>query len=307
MQKEMHNKITRLLYELNALAQGPICLADTAAELGVSLRTLQRDMRDIQEAEFPLYCPNPGEYAFIEGFSLEKMKIYDKEASLLILMHEVASSLGANFNDSYALLKKRLLAEPKESPFFIKFATGETFPEGPVATTLSQCIQNKEEISICYTGGKRAEYPVRPLKLVWIEGFWYLLALTNTDKLLKFRLNKISTAKPLGKFFSHSPDIENLIRQGTNIWFDTHRPLKVLLEVSHQVAKYFQVRDYFPLQKIEKTLPDGGLIISCQAVNAQEITPTILHWIPEVKVQEPLHLAQDIQKCLKEYLKNANQ
>lgn len=60
MQKEMHNKIIRLLYELNALDKGAICLADMAAEIGVSLRTLQRDMRDIQEADFPLYCPAPG-------------------------------------------------------------------------------------------------------------------------------------------------------------------------------------------------------------------------------------------------------
>lgn len=302
MQKEMHNKITRLLYELNALDKGAICLADMAAEIGVSLRTLQRDMRDIQEADFPLYCPTPGEYAFVEGFSLEKMKISDKEASLLIVMHEVASSLGANFNDSYTLLKKRLMEETKESPFFIKFTMGETFPEGPIAKIISQCIKDKEEISICYAGGKRACYPVRPLKLIWIEGFWYLLSLTDDNKLLKFRLNKINSAQPLGKYFTHTPDTENLIRQGTNIWFDTQRPLKVVLEVSPQAAKYFQVRDYFPFQKIEKVLPNGGLIISCQAVNAQEITPTILHWIPDIKVQKPLSLQTAIQSVLKKYL-----
>ncbi len=299
MQKEMHNKITRLLYELNALDKGAICLADMTAEIGISLRTLQRDMRDIQDADFPLYCPTPGEYAFVEGFSLEKMKISDKEASLLIVMHEVTSSLGANFNDSYTLLKKRLIEDTKESPFFIKFTTGEIFPEGSISKTISQCIQDKEEISICYAGRKRACYPVRPLKLIWIEGFWYLLSLTNDNKLLKFRLNKINSAKPLGKYFTNTPDTENLIRQGTNIWFDTQRPLKVILEVSPQVSKYFQVRDYFPLQKIEKVLPNGGLIISCQAVNAQEITPTILHWIPDIKVQEPAFLQKNIQNVLK--------
>ena len=302
MQKEMHNKITRLLYELNALDKGAICLADMTAEIGISLRTLQRDMRDIQDADFPLYCPTPGEYAFVEGFSLEKMKISDKEASLLIVMHEVTSSLGANFNDSYTLLKKRLMEETKESPFFIKFTMGETFPEGPIAKIISQSIKDKEEISICYAGGKRACYPVRPLKLIWIEGFWYLLSLTDDNKLLKFRLNKINSAQPLGKYFTHTPDTENLIRQGTNIWFDTQRPLKVVLEVSPQVAKYFQVRDYFPFQKIEKVLPNGGLIISCQAVNAQEITPTILHWIPDIKVQKPLSLQTAIQSVLKKYL-----
>ena len=47
MQKEMQNKLTRLLYELNALDKGTIHLADMAAEVGVSVRTLQRDMNDI--------------------------------------------------------------------------------------------------------------------------------------------------------------------------------------------------------------------------------------------------------------------
>ena len=71
----MQNKITRLLYELNTLDKGPVCLADMADELGVSLRTLQRDMNTIQEADFPLYCPRAGEYAFMEGFSLEKAQM----------------------------------------------------------------------------------------------------------------------------------------------------------------------------------------------------------------------------------------
>ena len=72
MQKEMQHKITRIVYELNALDKGPFRLDEMAAELGVSLRTLQRDMADIQEADFPLYCPTPGEYAFVKGFSLKK-------------------------------------------------------------------------------------------------------------------------------------------------------------------------------------------------------------------------------------------
>ena len=58
MQKEMHNKITRLLYELNALDKGAICLADMATEIGVSLRTLQRDMRDTRSG-LPALLPNP--------------------------------------------------------------------------------------------------------------------------------------------------------------------------------------------------------------------------------------------------------
>ena len=110
MQKEMRNKLTRLLYELNSLDKGPIRLKDMAAETGVSVRTLQRDMNDIEVADFPISNPAPGVYAFVEGFSLEKMKLSGAEASILVLMSDLASSLGDKFGQSFNNLKNRLLS-----------------------------------------------------------------------------------------------------------------------------------------------------------------------------------------------------
>lgn len=39
MQKDMQHKLTRLLYELNALDKGPIQLSALALEVGVTVRT----------------------------------------------------------------------------------------------------------------------------------------------------------------------------------------------------------------------------------------------------------------------------
>lgn len=141
MQKEMQNKITRLLYELNALDKGPVCLAGMAEDLGVSLRTLQRDMNTTQEAEFPPYCPRAGEYAFMEGFSLEKARLSDKEASMLVFMSETAKSLGKAFGNSFDLFKKRLLGTEEDSPFFIKLSGGEEYPDTALTKKLSECIR----------------------------------------------------------------------------------------------------------------------------------------------------------------------
>ncbi len=303
MQKEMQNKITRLLYELNALDKGTICLEDMAAEIGVSVRTMQRDMKDIQEAEFPLYCPEPGQYAFMEGFSLEKMQLSDKEASMLVFMNEVAASLGSNFDASFRALKKRMINAGAESPFFVKINAGEDYPDTPLVRELTTCVKTKEKATVCYEGGNRACYPVRPLKILWVEGFWYLLALTSDDKLLKFRLEKITSVTPMGQFFTYDSNIENIIRQGTNIWFGRERDLNVLLEVSAQGAKYFHHKNYFPMQKIEKEYADGRLLISCKATCEEEIFHTILHWLPELKIKEPKSLADNVIQALKNWLK----
>ncbi len=303
MQKEIQTKITRLLSELNELDKGPICLTDLAPQLGVSVRTLQRDMRDIQEADFPLYCPEPGSYAFMEGFSLEKIKLSHREACMLVVMSEIAHSLGNHFGGSFDLLKKRLLGEAEENPFYVKFTGGEEYPDTPITREISACILAREKMVVCYDGGRRACYPVRPLKLIWVDGFWYLLSLTDYNKLLKFRLEKITSAKGKGTFFKYDENIEKILRQSINIWFEQERNLEVELEISAKVAKYFKARSYFPLQKIKEELPDGRLILACRASSIEEIIHTIFHWLPEIKVISPKELASEVKQQIKTYLK----
>lgn len=300
----MHNKLTRLLYELNALDKGAIRLTDMAAETGVAVRTIQRDMNDIQEADFPLWNPDPGVYAFTEGFSLERMKLSSAEASILVLMSDMASSLGGNFGHSFTMLKNRLLATPQDNPFFIKMNSGEMYKDTPITRTLEECVRGREWVTICYKGGKMADYLMRPLKLMWVEGFWYLLALTTDDKLLKFRLEKITSAKATNKPFKYNKNIDKILRESTNIWFEKDRPLEVTLEVSAECAKYFKRKTYFPLQKVEKELKDGRIILSCKAAKEEEILPTILHWLPHIKVVSPISLHKRVKEVLSDYLRS---
>ena len=300
----MHNKLTRLLYELNALDKGQIRLKDMAAETGVAVRTIQRDMNDIQEADFPLWNPEPGVYAFEEGFSLERMKLSSAEASILVLMSDMASSLGDNFGHSFTMLKNRLLAAPQDNPFFIKMNSGEIYTDTPVTRTLEECVRGREWVTVCYKGGKMACYPVRPLKLMWVEGFWYLLALTDDDKLLKFRLEKITSAKALNKPFKYNKNVDKILRESTNIWFEKDRPLEVTLEVAAECAKYFKRKTYFPLQKVEKELKDGRVVLSCKAAKEEEILPTILHWLPNIKVVSPASLHARVKDVLNAYLRS---
>lgn len=304
MQKEMHNKLTRLLYELNALDTGSIRLKNMAAETGVAVRTIQRDMNDIDEAGFPLRSPEPGVYEFMEGFSLERMKISSAEASILVLMSDVASSFGGNFSHTFALLKNRLLSLPEDNPFFIKVSSGGMYKDTPITRTLEQSVRVREWVTVCYKGGRKACYPVRPLKLMWMEGFWYLLALTGDDKLLKFRLEKITSAKEMGKFFKYNKNIDKILKESTNVWFEKERPLDVTLEVSAECAHFFKNKKYFPLQKVEKELKDGRIVLSCKAAKEEEILPTILHWLPHIKVVSPATLHKRVKEVLNNYLRS---
>ena len=231
------------------------------------------------------------------------MRLSDKEASVLVLMSRFAAELGGSFNEAFGQLRKRLLDLPEDNPFFIQIAQSKPYPATALVRTLEACVRAREKVSVCYQGNERVRYPLRPLKLMWAEGFWYLLVLTDSDKLLKFRLEKITSVKRTGINFVYNKEIEKILRDSTNIWFEKDRPLQVRLAVSAGCAQYFKSRTYFPLQKLEKEYKDGHIELSCRAAKEEEIVPTILHWLPHVKVLEPKALRARIKERLTQALK----
>jgi|GEM_PF-1429005 len=74
MPKEM-NRFTRVIKLLNVLFNGELVISDFANDTGVSVRTIQRDIRAVEDAGFPIYSNRPGHIRFTDGFSLNKFRI----------------------------------------------------------------------------------------------------------------------------------------------------------------------------------------------------------------------------------------
>ena len=91
------NKIGRLIYILNELDKGEIFLPSIANDLGVTLRTIQRDLHILEEARFPLTNIRKGTYCFVEGFSLGRASVTAREAAMLALTADIAYTLGGPF------------------------------------------------------------------------------------------------------------------------------------------------------------------------------------------------------------------
>ena len=66
----------------------------------------------------------------------------------------------------------------------------------------------------------------------------------------------------------------------------------------------FKNKKYFPLQKMEKELKDGRIVLSCKAAKEEEILPTILHWLPHIKVVSPASLHKHVKEVLTDYLRS---
>lgn len=303
----MDNKITRLLYVLNCLDKGEINLQKVAKDMDVSVRSVQRYINTIEEAKFPIHNPRPGIWTFVEGFSLSKMKITTKEASVLAFLSDIANAMGKDFSTAYQGLCLRITAPNQDNPFFLKIVKGLNFEDTPLTQTLSLAIRKKQYLSVTYksqTNQMKKEHLVMPIKIAWYEGFWYLIALGEKERLFKFRLDRIIKADIQKKTFNlDQTKYADLMKQSVNIFFEGERNIEVSLKVDAKVAHYFKQKNYFPEQKIIKEEKNGDIILSSKISKSEEILMIIFHWIPYIEVLSPKEIKDKVKNQVKAYLK----
>lgn len=303
----MENKITRLLYVLNQLDKGEVCLKTMADEMGVSLRSVQRYIQTIDDADFPIYDVRPGVYAFTEGFNLSKFQLDTEEAGVLVFLSDIANTLGGNIATTFKNLRRRITAPNQENPFFLKIAKGLNFEDTTLTQTLRLAIRKKKYLLVTYksqTGQKVKEHLVIPIKIAWYDGFWYLVCLGKNDYIFKFRLDRMLKAEIQKKTFKINSDkFTELMKRSVNIFFEDERNILVTLKVAAEVAHYFKQREYFPEQKIIKEAKNGDLTITCKISKSEEILMIIFHWLPHVKVISPKEIKTAVKNTIKGYLK----
>lgn len=306
--KSYDKKIFRLIYILNKLDSGVrVSTKGLAQEFNVSLRTVQRDIVLLDMSGFPLINLEKGVHSFVEGFSLKKMKLSGEEASLLSLLYEMVKYLGDVFEDPFRNILRKAISEKYDSPFYVKMPEGlKLNKEYPFLNELEQAIDDNKKIIVRYKTletEKEEDFKLRPLKIIFYDGFWYLLSQTEDRNCLpKFRLENIKKVKVLDEYFEPPENLKTILDESVNIWFTEKRDKKVVLKVNKDAAKYFRQKIYLPLQKIAKENKDGSLAVECWVNNYNEVIPTILRWIQYVYIIEPKELKEGIKDILLRYL-----
>lgn len=291
------------MYIIKELDSGVVSTAKIAHSLNVSIRTAQRYMNAI-EIIFPLSFLGQGKYRFMEGFSLKTGRTTQEEASMLVLLSEVAKSLGKNFGNSFENIKQKVLCPPSESPFYIKMPKTLGYNKTEVTDCIEGAVERHKVITISYakTENEIRKYIVQPYKIVNFEGFWYLYAIKGGEK-RTFKLEKITACMETGKTFGPKKYILKRLDESTNIWFGLNKKIKATLSVDKAVVKLFKTKEYFPLQRIIKTKKNGDIIIKTSVGDYAEILHTVFYWIPFVKIISPKELKDMAYERAKVFLK----
>jgi predicted DNA-binding transcriptional regulator YafY len=192
---------------------------DLADRLGVSLRTLRRDVERLRELGYPVDAQRgvEGGYQLAPGASLPPLVLDDEEAVALAvgLLAAAQSPIAGTAEASVRALSKVIQVMPKRLRRRIDALGAMTEPAGwgpPVAgfdsdtlTTIAQSCRDSEHIDFGYVSADEvvSQRHVQPHRLVSLGRRWYLVAydLERSDW-RTFRLDRLSAPHPTGSRFA---------------------------------------------------------------------------------------------------------
>ncbi|GAA4193858.1 helix-turn-helix transcriptional regulator [Microbispora amethystogenes] len=229
--------------------------AELAERLGVSARTLRRDIDRLRELGYPVEAQRgvDGGYRLAAGAALPPLVIDDDEAVALALGLQAAAqgAVEGIAEASVRALAKVVRVMPARLRRRIDALRAMTVRggwDGParagvdpgVLTTVALACRDSEQLRFSYTasGGRRTDRHVEPHRLVCLGRHWYLLAydLVRHDW-RSFRIDRLTAPHDTGSRFRPrelpAADVAEFVRAGRD---SLPRPYRVEVLVDAPAA-----------------------------------------------------------------------
>lgn len=291
-----YNRINQIYEMLKNNTHG-MTISELSKELDVSTKTIQRDLYEVLSTYGAI---KEGRTWKIDP-KLKEDNLASNEKMILGILDEMAKGAGKIFySKAHSLLSQ--VTQQLEHPIFANI-NGEYLEEKSIALfeEIEKSIKEKVEIKFDY---EKYNFHVKPLKLAFFDGFWYLLALHKGDKEIfkKYHLKSIKNVQILEHTFEIPQIVEERLRYANSVWFNLDEQFSVRLFIDKNVRKYFE-RKPLKGQTITGEDKDGSIEIEIKITNEMEIIPLILYYIPYIKVIEPQWLADGVKEKVQGYLK----
>jgi predicted DNA-binding transcriptional regulator YafY len=297
-------KWERLSYIYDRLMRTPdgVTITELAGELGVSTKTIQRDLHEAL-AGAGVYCDG-------RRWKLNRSKQEDGLGATERIVLGVLDSLAKNAGTPFYTKAHKLLEQVShqlEHPLFASVNSESLSDENLLLfTNLEKVIKAKVIINLNYitVQGQKRSMRLKPLKLAFFEGFWYLLVLDAeaNDSFKKLHLKSIRSIEVSEETFAVSADINEKILAARSVWFELFKePFTVILFVEKEAAPYFE-RKPFPNQNITGQDKDGSIEVTIQATHEMEIIPFVLWYLPYIHIMKPTWLAEKLEERMHIFL-----
>ncbi|MEM9935147.1 MAG: YafY family protein [Bacteroidota bacterium] len=265
------NRIDRLSAILIHLQSKKVVKAQEIADrFEISLRSVYRDIRALEEAGVPIGAEAGVGYYLSEHYRLPPVQFTPEEASALLL----AGKLGAKFSDQQiskdidqALMKVKSILQVdtqdqvSELEERVQVSLSPNYSSGHETLFLSEIqkgILQKQVLTFeyySYYSGEVAPREVEPISLSFYSNRWHLMAYSRKrEDFRNFRLDRISKLQLTPTFFKEKDPklyqkfLDSMVYQG-----DVY---KVVLHFKREALRYVGEQKYMYGWTGEKSLDD---------------------------------------------------
>ncbi|MDO6434203.1 YafY family protein [Flavitalea sp. BT771] len=253
------NRIDRLHAILTHLQSKRLVTAQEMADrFNISLRTVYRDVKALDESGVPVIGEAGTGYTIMEGYRLPPVMFSREEASALLLGSKLAERFAdeaAQKHFSAALYKIKAVLRGTDKDYVedltdhIAVVTRST----PVSETshqylsvLQQAAVQKRVIDLQYHSSAKEETTLRqvePIGLLYYSAAWHLIGWCRLRKGLRdFRLSRMLKVVALDEIFDASshPSVHEYMRELTS----DHSVEEVVIQFDKHVVKYLREQKY---------------------------------------------------------------
>lgn len=198
-------------------ARGRMTARVLAGELGVSVRTIYRDLEGLSAAGVPVFAESGpgGGCQLVEGyrFPLRALRPDEAEALLILGVPGALRELGLDGALTAAHRQIRVTAGleghpggPGPAPALVHLDMPRWFhghEQMPHLRSLAEALRRRRHLELRYRRGTDTRDPaprvVAPLGLVNKAGTWYLVAMARGGRVMVFRAGRITSARVLAE------------------------------------------------------------------------------------------------------------
>ncbi len=301
------SKYDRLSYIYDRLSRSPdgVTIKDLSDELKVSTKTIQRDLHEALSG-CGIYCDGR-RWKLNRGTAEDGLA--NEERVVLGVLDSLAKHAGPVFyNKAHQLLEQ--VSCQLDHPLFTNLDSETLSTEHlEIFTLLENAIKNRNLITASYTAitKKRRDVRLKPLRLAFFDGYWYLLAFDadSNDTFKKFHLKSLRDISALTETFIYPKQIGAMIEKAFSVWFTLEEPFEVRLWVSKEIAPYFERKPYNG-QSIQGRDSDGSIEVVIKITDEMEILPIVQWYLPHIRILEPQWMNEILMQKIDTYKNGVN-
>ncbi|MCG2613706.1 YafY family transcriptional regulator [Terrimonas sp. NA20] len=251
------DRVTAILIQLQS--RKVVKAQDIAERFNISLRTVYRDVKTLEEAGIPVLGEAGVGYSIMDGYRLPPVMFTREEATAFLTAEKLIEKLADSSTDeSYksAMYKIRAVLRGTEKDFLENLDEHiqvyrsrrnrhATFEVNPIQTILKS-IAGKNVISIKYFAQhsqEKTDRMVEPVGVFYLDGYWHLIAYCRLRKDYRdFRLDRMKDIRETDQLFDKAhPTLKAYMKE----WMREMDLTQVIIRVDKKTLPYLEDQKYY--------------------------------------------------------------